>query len=90
MKADAGARKRTNDLADGQWEEGTPLLNLEWSSDQFVHRASSQPHRTWDDEETTSEFFEKLMHATPAAWGRRERERSKRKVRIEEGTWEPN
>jgi transcriptional regulator GlxA family with amidase domain len=35
-------------------------------------------------------FFEKLMHATPAAWGRRERERSRRKVRIEEGTWELN
>jgi AraC-like DNA-binding protein len=34
-------------------------------------------------------FFEKLMHDTPAAWGRREREKSKREVRIEEGTWEP-
>jgi AraC-like DNA-binding protein len=34
-------------------------------------------------------FFEKLMHQTPAAWGRREREKAKREVRIKEGTWEP-
>ncbi len=33
-------------------------------------------------------FFEKLMHDTPAAWGRKAREKAKRDVRLEEGTWE--
>jgi transcriptional regulator GlxA family with amidase domain len=34
-------------------------------------------------------FFEKLMHDTPAAWGHKARERAKRDVRLEEGTWDP-
>lgn len=34
-------------------------------------------------------FFEKFTHETPAVWGRKAREKVKRDLRLEEGTWEP-
>jgi transcriptional regulator GlxA family with amidase domain len=34
-------------------------------------------------------FFENLMHDTPAAWGRKAREKAKRDVWIEEDSWDP-
>jgi AraC-like DNA-binding protein len=33
-------------------------------------------------------FFDKFMHDTPAAWGRKARAKAKRDVRRDEGTWE--